>query len=170
MRKNYGDIEKFALLRGYLKGSVAKVIEGLTVTGQNYKDAMKLLTDKFGNKQIIVKAHMDELLKVTQLKNERDARKYYDNFQANLRTLKGLNFAGIKFRAEKSPKTREIKSRENKLFGKFAKLNPRENKPLKKIAKLNPRENYKNKKFLIFVFLTVFWLFWNILGQKCCTG
>ena len=59
--------------------------------------------------------------------------------------MRGLNFAGIKFRAEKSPKTREIKSRENKLLKKTREIKSRENKLFGKFAKLNPRENKLSK-------------------------
>ena len=60
--------------------------------------------------------------------------------------MRGLNFAGIKFRAEKSPKTREIKSRENKLLKKTREIKSRKNKLLKNSREIKSRENKLLKK------------------------
>ena len=61
------------------------------------------------------------------MNNKIDVRMYFPMYIFNIWDSKWNYFKGIKFREEKSPKTREIKSRENLLSRKVTKLNPREN-------------------------------------------
>jgi hypothetical protein len=55
--ESLSDIEKLNYLRSFLEGSASATIAGLSLTNENYKIAVGLLRDRYGNKQ------MDSLLK-----------------------------------------------------------------------------------------------------------
>ena len=57
-------VDKFNYLCSLLEGTASKVVQGLTLTDDNYDAAVALLTERFGQKQTIIAAHMDELTKL----------------------------------------------------------------------------------------------------------
>ena len=58
------NVDKFNYLRTLLDGPALSSIIGLPLTELNYKEAIEILTDRFGNKQIIISSHMEALLKL----------------------------------------------------------------------------------------------------------
>ena len=56
------NVDKFIYLRSLLDGPALNSITGLPLTELNYKEAIEILTDTFGNKQIIISSHMEILL------------------------------------------------------------------------------------------------------------
>lgn len=87
------NIDKFNYLKSLLKGSAAATIAGLPLTDDNYKSAIELLTNRFGNKQVIISCHMDALLKLPSLGSTADVRKLrqtYDEIEAHVRGLQAL--------------------------------------------------------------------------------
>lgn len=50
--------EKFTFLKTYLTGSEAKVVAGVTLTDSDYDAALYMLPNRFGRKNLIVKAHI----------------------------------------------------------------------------------------------------------------
>ena len=58
------DIDKFNYLHMYLEQSAADTISGLELNSANYHEAIKNLTNRFGNKKVIVGSYMDLLLKL----------------------------------------------------------------------------------------------------------
>ena len=87
------NIDKFNYLKSLLNGSAAATIAGLPLTDANYNAAIKLLKNRFGNKQVIISSHMDGLLKLTPLGNTSDVRKLrqtYDEIEAHVRGLQAL--------------------------------------------------------------------------------
>ena len=59
MHKNASltNVGKFNYLRTLLDGPALNSIIGLPLTELNYKEAIDILTDRFGNKQIIISSH-----------------------------------------------------------------------------------------------------------------
>jgi len=57
-------VDKFNYLCSLLEGTASKVVQGLTLTADNYDAVVALLQERFGNKQTIISAHMDELTKL----------------------------------------------------------------------------------------------------------
>ena len=51
-------IEKFSYLKTFLNESASSCISGLTLTTENYDEAVKILKERFGNTQILVSAFM----------------------------------------------------------------------------------------------------------------
>ncbi|XP_065682124.1 uncharacterized protein LOC136095424 [Hydra vulgaris] len=52
------DVEKFTYLKTLLKGSVPELISGLTLTASNYERAIHMLTQRFGNTQVLISTNM----------------------------------------------------------------------------------------------------------------
>ena len=77
VRENTGlsDVDKFNYLKGFLDSSTASTIASLPLTSANFEAAVKLLQQRFGNKQVIVSSHMDSLLKITPMISSADVKK-----------------------------------------------------------------------------------------------
>ena len=76
-----------------MEKSAAEAISVLTLTADNYKEAMLILKKRFGNKQQIITKHMDILLSlepVTSQHNLRGLRHLYDLVESQVRGLKSL--------------------------------------------------------------------------------
>ncbi len=54
-------VQKFIQLKGLLKGRALSVIEGIPITNDNYELALKILKDKFGNKDSLRKQLYSDL-------------------------------------------------------------------------------------------------------------
>ena len=88
--ENLSGIEKFSYLKGYLGGAAEKCLEGLTLTGENYFEALKLLKERFGNPQLTIASHMNKLLKLEKVKmgrNVKELRNLFDQIESHVRSL-----------------------------------------------------------------------------------
>ncbi len=100
------DVERFTYLKSYLFGEAASCIQGLPLTSGNYFEAMKLLEDRFGNKQLIVSKHMGTLIdlpRVESSKQIKELRSTYDKIVVNIRALKAFDVASEQFGPMLSP-------------------------------------------------------------------
>ena len=66
------DIEKFNYLHFYLEGEAFRTIPGIKLTDKNYPEALEVLRRRYGNKQRIISAHMNELLNIKEVEKDRD--------------------------------------------------------------------------------------------------
>ena len=65
----------------------------MSLTGGNYRAAIDILKNRYGNKQAIISAHMDSLINLPTVRscNEtQNLRKLYDLVESNLRSLESL--------------------------------------------------------------------------------
>ena len=119
------NVDKFNYLRTLLDGPALNSIIGLPLTELNYKEAIEILTDRFGNKQIIISSHMEALLKlqpVNAMSNVKGIRAVLDNLEIQVRGLQALGIDSAQYGAllipifmEKLPEElRLIVSREHK--------------------------------------------------------
>ena len=85
-------MDKFKYLQSLLEGQAARVIQGLSLTETNYKYALELLEQCFGQKQIIISAHMDNLLKLNACQGEKSyqLRYLFDQIRVQIRGLESL--------------------------------------------------------------------------------
>ena len=91
--EDLNDIEKFNYLRCYLQGEALNTISGISLSEQNYQEALELLKQRYGNKQRIISAHMNELLTIKKIEKDRDfveLRKMYDGIESHVRSLRSL--------------------------------------------------------------------------------
>ena len=92
-REGLSDVERFMYLQSFLKGDAEKAIGGLEVTGENFQEAMAILEGRFGNKQLIVNSHMEVLVQIEAVEDEKDTkglREMYDQVEVQLRSLRTL--------------------------------------------------------------------------------
>ena len=57
-KKQLHDVDKFNYLKAQLKEAASEVISGLGLTQENYNITINLLKERYGKKQIIIKAHL----------------------------------------------------------------------------------------------------------------
>ena len=67
-----------------------RLVTGLSLTEANYKEALEILEQRYGNKQTIVNSHMSELVSFSPVKSinaTRRLRELYGKVETNLRSL-----------------------------------------------------------------------------------
>ena len=76
-----------------MDGAAASSIQGLPLTEDNYENAVEILKDRFGRKQQIISAHIEELLKLQNCPNENatQLRQIYDKINIHVRGLEALD-------------------------------------------------------------------------------
>ena len=100
------DVERFSYLKTYVFGEAASCIQGLPLTPGNYFQAIKLLEDRFGNKQLIVSKHMNALLDlpaVVSASHIKELRSVFDKIVVNIRALNALGITSEQFGPMLSP-------------------------------------------------------------------
>ena len=83
---------KLNYLMNLLEGPAYRVVAGLDITEENYIHAVETLKTRFGNKQRIISAHMQALLKLQELPNEKVShlRTILDKINIHVRGLESL--------------------------------------------------------------------------------
>ena len=92
--KNISNVEKMNYLFSLLEGEAFQCVKGLNLSNENYPNARDLLSKRFGDKQSLISAHMDRLLNLETVRNEKntkDLRKLYDAIEAQVRSLSALD-------------------------------------------------------------------------------
>ncbi len=86
-------VYKLRHLKTLVEGPAAATISGLALTSANYSEAIDFLKARFAQKQVIINAHVEALLKINQapmIKDIKSLRKLYDEIETNIRSLKSL--------------------------------------------------------------------------------
>ena len=87
------EVEKFNYLKSLLQGQPANSISDFSFTGENYKEAIRLLTDRYGNKQVLISAQMEGLLKLpaaTSINETKKLRDICDQLESHVRSLQNI--------------------------------------------------------------------------------
>ena len=97
--ENIASIDKFNYLNAHLEGTAARAIQGLTLTSGNYASAVELLKERFGKPQLIISAHIDEILKIQVSTDGRlsSLRYLYDKISVNVRGLASLGISSDQY-------------------------------------------------------------------------
>ena len=98
--KTLSNIEKFTYLRGYLEGEALHAISGISLTNSNYEKAWNLLKERYGNPQLVITSHMNELLRLHRVTSEKDLsgmRRLYDDVENHVRSLQSLGIHGERY-------------------------------------------------------------------------
>ena len=69
-RTDVSEIDKLSYLLLYLKGDAARAVRGLTLVAENYKEAMNILDERYGNKDILINTIMSKLVKIKTVSDE----------------------------------------------------------------------------------------------------
>ena len=89
--KQLHDVDKFNYLKAQLKGTASEVISGLELTQENYNIAINLLKERYGKKQIMIKAHFAKLMNLPMATYKATSlRTFYDTMEKHLRCLQSL--------------------------------------------------------------------------------
>ena len=77
-----------------MEGEAFLTIQVIKLTDKNYPEALELLRRRYGNKQRIISAHMNELLNMKKIERDRDLqglRRLYDDIESHIRSLQSLD-------------------------------------------------------------------------------
>ena len=77
-----------------MEGEVFRTIQGIKLTNKNYPEALEVLRRRYGNKQRIISAHMNELLNIKKVERDRylqRLRRLYDDIESHVRSLRSLD-------------------------------------------------------------------------------
>ena len=88
------DIEKFNYLHSYLEGEAFRTIQGIKLTDKNYPETLEVLRKRYGNKQRIISAHMNELLNMKKVERDSDLqglRRLYEDIESHVRSSRSLD-------------------------------------------------------------------------------
>ena len=89
--KKLSDIEKFNYLKSKVSGEAKSAILGLTLSKENYKIAVEILKDRFGNTQEVIDLHYHKLINLPQAVNKTcSLRGLLDNIERHIRSLEVL--------------------------------------------------------------------------------
>ena len=101
------DVQKFNYLKSYLHGNAARALDGLQSTNENYAEAVEMLKDRFGNKQVVISSHMrkfDEIKAIKNIANLSGLRELYDQVESNVRSLQSVGVSRESYETCLSPK------------------------------------------------------------------
>ena len=87
------DIDKFTYSKSFLSDSALQSINVLSLNATNYKEAIEVLHEQYGNRQMLISAHMQKLEKLPRIKSSNDIsglRKMYDQIEVCVRLIKSL--------------------------------------------------------------------------------
>ncbi|XP_066930926.1 uncharacterized protein [Clytia hemisphaerica] len=87
------DIDRFNFLKKYLVGEALDSIKGLTLNSDNYKEAIEILCERYGNEQVLISSHMQSLLRIQKIRskdNIKSLRTLYNHVESCVRNLKAL--------------------------------------------------------------------------------
>ena len=84
------DIDKLNYLCAYLDGDALKLLNGLPRNASNYKVALELLNEKYGNKQVITNMHVNKLYNLKPIQNNMQLSYFYETLDSNFRALEAL--------------------------------------------------------------------------------
>ena len=96
------NVDKFNYLKSLLEGAALSDITGPAMTEPNYANAVDILKERFGNKQLIISSHMEALLKlkpVTALSDIKGMRAVLDKVEIQVRGLQALGIESDQYGA-----------------------------------------------------------------------
>ena len=89
------DVSKMTYLLSLLKGEAKNSLKGMPVTSQSYVDAKKILERRYGRKELIIHAHIQQLLSLPS--TDSDLRPFVDKLVANVRALGALDITADQY-------------------------------------------------------------------------
>ena len=93
MNQSLNAVDTFNYLKSLIYGQAAETISGFSLTDENYEEAVALLKERYGNKQVLISAHVESLLKLSAAVTieTKKLRAIYDQTEAHVRSLRGSN-------------------------------------------------------------------------------
>ncbi|XP_028417499.1 uncharacterized protein LOC114541902 [Dendronephthya gigantea] len=91
--ESLNSVDLFNYLKSLVHGQAAETISGFSLSSENYEEAVELLKDRYGNKQVLISAHVESLLKLpaaTTIDETKKLRAIHDKTESNVRSLKNI--------------------------------------------------------------------------------
>lgn len=85
--KIISDVKKFSYRKGFHTGDARATVKGLALTDMNYREAIGLLKEGYGNRQAIVNNHMPT---ITSEKDTKQMMPLCDQIETHLKSLISL--------------------------------------------------------------------------------
>ena len=71
-KRGISDIDKFSYLRPFLAPVALETISGLTLSSQNYSEAIDLLKNRYGNPQTLINSYMEQFVNLETVTKTND--------------------------------------------------------------------------------------------------
>ncbi|GFR03337.1 DUF1758 domain-containing protein [Trichonephila clavata] len=87
-------VEKLIYLKSLVGGGATSAIKGLELKIENYNSALEILRSRYGNKDVLVQAHLRSFLNITPIKTSNDLnalRTMHDKIETQIRILESLS-------------------------------------------------------------------------------
>ena len=85
------EVKKLKYLNSKLTGEAKLAVSGILLSNENYKVAVDILKERFGDQQTVVNSHYAELINLSSANNTtRSLRFLYDQIEKNLRSPNAL--------------------------------------------------------------------------------
>lgn len=100
-RHDLEPVEKFHYLRSYLTGDAKQAIQGLSITNENYLNAVGILEERFANIEMIKDIHFRALWELPSVSkdNTRQLRQFYDQMENHVRSLTAMGIHDTELRS-----------------------------------------------------------------------
>ena len=95
---NLAEVQKFCYLRGLVKGKAKTTIDGFVYTDGNYREALNLLKERFGDTKLLQASFIGSLMDlkgVSDAKDTKGLRYLHDKIETYIRNLKSLNIINL---------------------------------------------------------------------------
>ena len=98
-REDMSSIDKFNYLRSQLTGNALDIIKGFSLSAENYEAAFEILCQRFGNKQLIIRAHIKALLNLSSVQsgNLKSLSDFINTVEINVRSLNALGISNDEY-------------------------------------------------------------------------
>ncbi|XP_054713428.1 uncharacterized protein LOC129222889 [Uloborus diversus] len=90
------NVDKFNYLKAYLGGTAMNTVEGFPITAENYDNAIRALKDRYAETDLLISAHMNNIINMQPLRDSNDVRafrRFYDNCTTQIRCLEALGLS-----------------------------------------------------------------------------
>ena len=96
---NHSKIVKFSYLISLLLGSALAVVQGLSVTAAHYDTAVTILKERFGDPQVLIFRHVEELYNLSHPSPNvtADLWQLYNTLHSHVRSLQMLGVQGSQY-------------------------------------------------------------------------
>ena len=85
------NVEKFILLKTHLDAPASSLLEGFSITNDDYEEALQLFKDTYGNKTLLRQIRISKLLNLERHEGKGSLRQLYNQVRTHIRSLESLD-------------------------------------------------------------------------------
>ena len=76
LNESLSKVQKFTYLLSLFEETASDTVSGFTLTDSNYDSAVDLIHVRYSNKRLIISSHMEQLLQLPHITNEKHTKKF----------------------------------------------------------------------------------------------